>query len=202
MWPSALGCRRGDLSEFAIGVLPRRYFEMENGCTGYTLIPPSVPDHTEAAFKDFDFNYTKPPTWRTAPRLNPSKMVLPDSFATGDKYQQAMYKIQRTQIHGVGLMELLAMLADHQRSIPKEVLTKPIPVPFTLPTDPALLRAPSYPPSSTLYPSQSTSTPISSPFPHPPPEVPTPPPAPLSYLSYPSSVAPTPAPSRSSSKPA
>ena len=68
-----------------------------------------------------NFDYPKPHTWRQAPKLFRSDRLIPPTAAQGDAWDKVMLKVQNTQIHGPGIIELLEIAAQFQRSQDKEV---------------------------------------------------------------------------------
>lgn len=77
--------------------------------------------HAENVLVGLHIGYQRPSTWRQAPRIYRSDRLIPATAAQGDKWDQLLLKVQYTQIHGPGILELLEIAAQFQRSLDKEV---------------------------------------------------------------------------------
>ncbi|CAF9919107.1 MAG: hypothetical protein GOMPHAMPRED_001680 [Gomphillus americanus] len=98
IWSSDIGCRRGGMDDFIL------------------MLIPSKADATPIVIES---PYVKPPSFRQSAQIYPSDTVIPFSAAKGDPWDQFLYKIQSTGIHGPGVLELLQVAIDFQRKLKK-----------------------------------------------------------------------------------
>ena len=98
IWSSEIGCRRGGMDDFILMLIP-----MNADTTPIVIESP----------------YVKPPSFRTMAQIYPSDTIIPFSAAKGDPWDQFLYKIQSTGIHGPGVLELLQIAIDFQRKLKK-----------------------------------------------------------------------------------
>ncbi|KAH8815017.1 hypothetical protein F5884DRAFT_746587 [Xylogone sp. PMI_703] len=90
LWPSELGCRRGQLEDLA---------------------EPLMPKHAEIAFSHLDMTFEKKPNWRIV-RFN----VPNHDFNEGDKYQRMLWMVMGTRLFGDEFIELSDIVVNYQKT--------------------------------------------------------------------------------------
>lgn len=109
LWPSELGCRRGQLEDLAEPLLPSKSLLCSrDNFAG--LDTDLKTENAELAFSHLDMSYKKRPNWRMV-RFN----VPNHDFTEGDRYQKILWMTMGTRLFGDEFIEFFDIVVNYQK---------------------------------------------------------------------------------------